>query len=130
MNNDSKIDVIIPVAGKGTRLHPHTNYFQKCLLPVGGKPILDHLISNLKGLNINTIKLITGHFENQVRDYVNGKSDYHYDCIIQKKQLGLGHAIKLGLENSDNPVLIVLGDSIFDFDIKSFCNNKILITYK
>jgi len=124
MNKDYKIDVIIPVAGKGTRLYPHTSYYQKCLLPVAGKPILEHIISNLDGLNINKIKLITGYFESQVKDYVKTKCDYDYECITQNKQLGLGHAIKLGLEDSENPVLILLGDSIFNIDFMSFCNNK------
>ena len=125
MKRHSKIDVIIPVAGKGTRLYPHTHSYQKCLLPVGGQPILGHIISNLNGLSINKIKLITGHFENQVKEYVNFFSDYDFECITQNEQLGLAHAIKLGLEYSDNPVLIILGDSIFNIDFISFCNNNI-----
>ena len=38
---------IIPVAGHGTRLEPHTLFMQKCLLPVAGKPILEHIIDKI-----------------------------------------------------------------------------------
>ena len=123
MNKFPEIDIIIPVAGKGERLMPHTRYYQKCLLPVAGKPILNHIIKNFEGLNINKIKLITGHHSEQVEDFVMKRSDYKYECIVQEEQLGLGHAIKLGLEKSDKPVLIVLGDSIFNINYKDFCSS-------
>ena len=125
MKELSKIDVIIPVAGKGTRLYPHTEYYQKCLLPVGDKPILGHIIDRLEGLNINKIKLITGHHETQVNQYFKNISQYDFKCIKQDQQLGLAHAIGLSLDKSEKPVLIILGDSIFDMDFLSFCNKNI-----
>lgn len=120
----SSIDIIIPVAGKGTRLRPHTNYHQKCLLPVAEQPILGHILSRLNVLNVNKIKLITGYFEDQVFEYVKNNQQYDFKLIRQEQQLGLAHAIKLGLDRTDRPVLIVLGDSIFDMDYKLFCKNK------
>ena len=122
MNQNNLIDVIIPVAGKGVRFYPHTKYTQKCLLPVGGKPILGHIFSRIRSLNINSVKLITGHFENKVKEYIENYKNLNIDCIYQSEQLGLAHAIKLGLQKTENPVLIILGDSIFDIDYVDFCN--------
>ncbi|MAV59197.1 MAG: hypothetical protein CMG07_04510 [Candidatus Marinimicrobia bacterium] len=122
MNQNNLIDVIIPVAGKGERFYPITKYTQKCLLPVGDKPILGHILSRIQSLNIKSVKLITGHFENKVKEYVENYKNLNIACIYQSEQLGLAHAIKLGLQNIENPVLIILGDSIFDIDYVDFCN--------
>ena len=55
MNQNNLIDVIIPVAGKGERFYPHTKYTQKCLLPVGDKPILGHILSKINSVNMSRI---------------------------------------------------------------------------
>ena len=60
---------IIPVAGHGTRFEPHTLFCQKCLLPVGGKPILEHILDRLTKASVTDITLIIGHFGEQVREY-------------------------------------------------------------
>ena len=122
MNQNNLIDVIIPVAGKGERFYPHTKYTQKCLLPVGDKPILGHILSKINSLNINSVKLITGHFQDKVKEYIENYKNLNINCIYQSEQLGLAHAIKLGLQKTENPVLIILGDSIFDIDYVDFCN--------
>lgn len=115
--------VIIPIAGHGTRLLPHTKYLQKCLLPVAGKPVIDHILEPLIKQGINDIILITGHLENQVKKYVT-KFDAKFKFVRQPEALGLGHAVNLGLENSEEPVLIQLGDVIYDINFSEFCQSE------
>ena len=107
---------IIPVAGHGTRLEPHTLICQKCLLPVAGKPVLEHILDRLTEASITDITLIIGHLGAQVREYCNTYANAKFTFIEQKERLGLGHAIYLGLAQSEEPVIIVLGDSILELD--------------
>ncbi|MFQ6615474.1 MAG: sugar phosphate nucleotidyltransferase [Fidelibacterota bacterium] len=114
--------VIIPIAGLGTRLLPHTIKRQKCLLPVAGKPVIDHILEPLVWGNFDPIVLITGHLEDQVRDHVK-KYDARFEFVRQPDPLGLGHAVFLGLENTDEPAMIQLGDVIYHLDFGDFCHS-------
>ena len=107
---------IIPVAGHGTRLEPHTLVQQKCLLPVAGKPVLEHILDRLIKIGIDDITLIIGHLGRQVKEYCKGYKNINFTFVEQSERLGLGHAIYQGLDRSDDPVLIVLGDSILELD--------------
>ena len=116
---------IIPVAGHGTRLEPHTLSLQKCLFPVAGKPVLQHIIDKLVDVDIYDITLIIGHLGEQVKDFCKIYGKVNFSFIEQKKQLGLGHAIYLGLDSTEDSVLIVLGDSILELDYSKFISSKI-----
>ena len=63
--------VIIPVAGHGTRLLPHTDKRQKCLLPVAGNPVIDHILEPLIDQGFDEIVLVTGYLEEQLREHVS-----------------------------------------------------------
>ena len=107
---------IIPVAGHGTRLEPHTVKLQKCLLPVAGKPVMEHILDRLTEAGVTNITLIIGHLGKQVREYCNTYTKAKFTFVEQKEQLGLGHAVYQGVDQSEEPVLIVLGDSILELD--------------
>ncbi|MCJ7801556.1 MAG: sugar phosphate nucleotidyltransferase [Candidatus Marinimicrobia bacterium] len=117
---------IIPVAGYGTRLMPHTKRYQKTLLPIAGKPALDFILDPLFNSGINEIIFIVGHLKEQVIDHMK-KYDGNFSFIEQKVRLGLGHAILTGLANTDEPVLIQLGDTIFDIDYHKFIDSQVNI---
>ncbi|MBC8479836.1 MAG: nucleotidyltransferase family protein [FCB group bacterium] len=110
---------IIPVAGQGTRLLPHTEHTQKCLLPVAGRPILEHLIQPLIEIGVDEIVLIIGHLGEQVVEFCKSISPVRFTFVEQKQRLGLGHAIFQGLKQVDEPVLIMLGDTIFKMDFRA-----------
>ena len=114
---------IIPVAGHGTRLEPHTLSLQKCLFPVAGRPVLQHIIDKLINANITDITLIIGHLGEQVRDFCKIFDNVNFSFIEQTERLGLGHAVQLGLEPINDPVLIVLGDSILELDYFKFISS-------
>lgn len=107
------------MAGYGTRLRPHTERYQKALIPVAGKPSLDFILEPLINSGIDKIIFIVGHLKEQIVKHME-KYDGDYSFIEQKERLGLGHAVLSGLEFTDEPVLIQLGDTIFDIDYDKF----------
>ena len=108
---------VIPVAGKGTRLRPHTYSLPKVLLNVAGKPILGHILDALQEQGINKTTLITGYMGELVEEYVK-KYDMESKFVFQKDRKGLGHAIWMAKDTfGDEPLMIILGDTIFDADL-------------
>ena len=111
------LKAIIPVAGHGTRLEPHTLTLQKCLLPVAGKPVLEHILDRITGTGVTDITLIIGHLGDQVKKFCLSYKNADFTFVEQKKRLGLGHAVYQGLVHCDEPVVIVLGDSILELEL-------------
>jgi len=107
---------IIPAAGIGTRLRPHTHIYPKVLLNVAGKPIINYVIDSVVENDIKDIRMVIGYKEDQVKEYVrNYYKDLNIDFVIQKDFLGLGYAVNLALKDMQNEdTLIVLGDTIID----------------
>lgn len=110
---------IIPVAGVGSRLRPHTFTHPKVLLNVAGKPILAHILDKIIAEGIDDATIIVGHMSEMIRDYVSRVyPGLNVAYVEQEELLGLGHAIYLSRETiTDDPVLIILGDTIFDVDL-------------
>ncbi len=110
---------VIPVAGVGTRLRPHTYALPKVLLNVAGKPILAHILDALLKQEITKATIITGYMGDLVEEFVRKRyGQMELAFIEQKEMLGLGHAIWTGCPSYDEePLLIILGDTIFDVDL-------------
>ena len=110
--------VIIPLAGKGTRLRPHTHVTPKPMLRVAGKPVMSYVLDKLKDLGgIEQIVYITGHLKEKVEDFARKSLDVPAVFIEQKVQDGTAGAIALAREYIDQPVLIIFVDTIFDADL-------------
>ncbi len=117
------MNVIIPVAGEGTRLRPHTHAVPKSLLYVAGKPILGHILDSLEGLKIDNFVIVLGARGEAIIDFCNTyPHDFKY--VLQEKRLGLGHAIFLGAQALEGPTLVLLGDTIIDVDYLKFCKGN------
>jgi glucose-1-phosphate thymidylyltransferase len=118
--------VIIPVAGIGTRLRPHTYSVPKVLLPVAGKPMLAHILDIVRRLKPEEVVFIIGFLGDQIVQYV--RKNYKFKCkfIKQKELKGLGYAINMAAPEleGDQPVLIILGDTIFDADLLPVIKGK------
>jgi glucose-1-phosphate thymidylyltransferase len=109
---------VIPVAGVGTRMRPHTYALPKVLLNVAGKPILAHILDELKEQNILKATIITGYMGKMVEEFVLKRyPDMQFDFVVQEELLGLGHAIWKARETFDDKLMIILGDTIFDVDL-------------
>lgn len=120
---------IIPVAGIGTRLQPITNSLPKVLVNVAGKPMLFHLIDEIvRNGKIDTVVLVIGYLGDMIKDAVSGSygnSPVKFEYVEQKEMLGLGHAVYHGAEFiGEEPVIIILGDTIFEFNLDSFISNE------
>lgn len=117
---------VIPVAGIGTRLKPHTYTTPKVLLNVGGKPMLGHILDKLLEEKVYKATFVIGHLGDQIKDYV--KKEYPSitaDFIEQKKMDGLGHAIYTAIPTfDDKEIFIILGDTVFDVNVKDVFKNK------
>lgn len=113
---------IIPVAGIGSRLKPHTTTQPKSLIPVAGKPILGHIMDTLIEAGIADFVFIIGHLGDKIEQYISDHyTGVNSSFVIQTLGKGTGHAIWLARNEvkDDEPVLIVLGDTIFETDLKA-----------
>jgi glucose-1-phosphate thymidylyltransferase len=110
--------VIIPLAGKGTRLRPHTHLTPKPMLKVAGKPVISYLLDDLKSLGgIEQIVYITGHLKEKVEEYARKEYDFPAVFVEQTVQNGTATAVDLARPYVDQPVLIIFVDTIFDADL-------------
>jgi glucose-1-phosphate thymidylyltransferase len=110
--------VIIPLAGKGTRLRPHTHITPKPMMKVAGKPVMSYILDDLKKLGtVEQIIYITGHLKEKVEEFARASTDIPSVFIEQKVQDGTAGAIALAREYVDQPVLIIFVDTIFDADL-------------
>ncbi len=110
---------IIPVAGVGSRLRPHTFALPKVLLNVAGKPILGHILDKIVGEGIHEGTIVVGLMGDKIREYVSqAYPAFHAEYVEQEERLGLGHAIYISRHTiGTEPILIILGDTIFDVDL-------------
>jgi glucose-1-phosphate thymidylyltransferase len=115
------VKAIIPVAGIGTRLRPHTHTVPKALVPVAGKPIVGHILDELSPLGVRDIVLVTGYMGDRVESYVDSAyPDLNVNYVQQDERRGLGHAIHLTEDYvGEGPILIILGDTVVTAD---FCS--------
>ena len=110
--------VIIPLAGKGTRLRPHTHVTPKPMLKIAGKPVMDYILDDLEKLGgIDQIIYITGHLKEKVEEHVRGAYKFDSVFIEQKVQDGTAGAVELAKPYVHEPVLIIFVDTIFDADL-------------
>lgn len=111
---------IIPVAGAGTKLRPHTYTQPKALIPLAGKTVLSIIIDRLRDAKIEEFIFIIGYLGDKIKDYINQTyPDLKCSFIHQNERTGTGPAILLTKELVNNDeVLIVLGDTIADFNIQ------------
>jgi glucose-1-phosphate thymidylyltransferase len=112
--------VIIPLAGKGTRLRPHTHLVPKPMLKIAGKPVMAYILEDLEKLgNVKEVIYITGHLKEKVEEYARTEfSKLPSKFVEQKVQDGTAGAVKLAqpfVGNDD--VLIIFVDTIFETDL-------------
>jgi glucose-1-phosphate thymidylyltransferase len=111
---------IIPVAGAGTKLRPHTYTQPKALIPLAGKTILSIIVDQLKEVGITDFIFIIGYLGEKIKDYVQTNyPELNTNFITQNERLGVGHAIEITKEIVGNDeLIIVLGDTIAEYDLK------------
>jgi glucose-1-phosphate thymidylyltransferase len=92
---------------------------------VAGKPIIGHILDKIIEAGIDEATIIVGHLGEMVKEYALKNYSITFDFVEQAEPLGIGHAIYLSRHTfSNNPILIILGDTIFDVDMKSMIANQ------
>lgn len=110
--------VIIPLAGKGTRLRPHTHTVPKPMLKVAGKPVMDYVMEDVAKLHgVEQVVYITGHLKEKVEAYAKEHYKFPGVFVEQKVQDGTAGAVELARPYVDQPVLIIFVDTVFDADL-------------
>lgn len=116
-----KLKVVIPMAGLGTRLRPHTWSKPKQLVSVAGKPVLDHVLATLATLPDPTgVELvnIVGYLGDQIEEHL--RTNYpqvtsHF--VLQEDPRGQSHAILLARQHLQGPMLVVFADTLLETDL-------------
>jgi len=109
--------VIVPLAGKGTRLLPLTKRVPKPLVKVAGRPIMDYVMDTVAGLDVEELIVITGHLKDVVQQHIVKHYDVPARFVEQKTLDGTAGAIDLARPYVDGPVLIIFVDTLFDADL-------------
>ncbi|PYP48714.1 MAG: hypothetical protein DMD42_00345 [Gemmatimonadetes bacterium] len=109
--------VIVPLAGKGTRLLPLTKRVPKPLVRVAGRPVMDYVMDAVKGLDVDELIVITGHLKDVVERYIVERYDVKATFVEQKTLDGTAGAINLARPYVDSPVLIIFVDTVFEADL-------------
>ena len=110
--------VIIPLAGKGTRLRPHTFATPKPLLPVGGRPVMSYILDDLRELGVEEIVFITGYLKEKIEAYIGSEyPNFRSHFIEQPVQNGTAGAVVLAEQFVDEDILIIFVDTLFDADL-------------
>ena len=109
--------IIVPLAGLGTRLRPHTFTKPKPLINIAGKPLLGHVLDMFQGISADEFIFITGYLGEQIETYL----EYEYPDLkkrhVEQRDLkGQSPAVLLAKEFVDGPVLIVFADTIIQAD--------------
>lgn len=110
---------IVPTAGLGVRLRPHTYTQPKGLLSVAGKPVLAHILDELVGAGVDEIVFVVGYLGEKIEAWARAQySGLRLHFVVQTQALGNGHAVYVAREYLDGPpALVIFGDTIIKGDV-------------
>jgi glucose-1-phosphate thymidylyltransferase len=119
------MQILLPIAGLGTRVRPHTHVRPKPMLSLAGKPVLGHLLDYLMQLEPSSVIMIVGERGEQIERYVreNYKVPVHFRSQTELK--GQSHAIKMAEDLISEPLLVVFGDTIFRAPLDRVTNSAV-----
>lgn len=119
--------VVIPVAGLGKRLRPLTFTLPKALIQVAGKPVLSHILGGISRVNPDEIIIVASPWGAlDIKRFADSQTRIPVRVVLQEEPKGLGDAVLRARESvsPEEPLLILLGDTILDFDISPFLKEK------
>jgi len=122
-----KITVVIPMAGFGTRLRPHTWSRPKQLLSLAGKRVIEHVLDTFDTLPERTqveYVFIVGYLGDKIKQFMREEHpdlDVHF--VVQEEMRGQSHAIYLAKEHINGPMIMVFADTLIETDL-AFLENE------
>ena len=116
---------VILAGGLGTRLQPYTNSLPKPMLPLGEKPILEHLIEWIKKNGVKEIVLCVSYLRKKIEDYFGDgkKFGVKIEYAISKKPLATAGQLKTAEKFIDDTFVCLYGDSIYNFSLKNMISD-------
>ncbi|MHA1885596.1 MAG: nucleotidyltransferase family protein [Promethearchaeota archaeon] len=111
---------IILCAGQGKRLKPYTNEYQKAMIPIHGKPLLEYIIEGLSSVGFKSIILVVGYRKEQIIDYFQNGDQWgiKIEYVVQKKLNGTGGALLLcEMLIKINHFFLTWGDVLVPYDV-------------
>jgi len=116
---------VILAAGEGKRLRPFTETMPKVMLPVGNKPVLEHIIDAVKKSGIDEIIIVVGYKKEVIMDYFKNYKGVKITYVQQNKQLGTAHALLQAKNHIKNSFIVLAGDNIINQkSISKLINDK------
>ena len=117
--------VIIPLAGFGTRLRPHTYTKPKPLINVAGRAVLGHILDKFAGLDVEEFIIVHGHLGEQIQHYMSTQyPQYRARFVEQKELIGQADAILRCQPFVSGPVMIVFVDTLFEADLSNLMHES------
>lgn len=117
------MNIIILLAGYGTRLRPHTYTKPKPLITVAGKPVLGHILDGIANVQIDKVAFVVGYLGDQFEPYV--KRVYpglNAEYIEQKEANGQASAVLLAKDAVSGPTVVIFGDTVTDADLSKLAS--------
>jgi len=107
---------IVLAAGEGMRMRPLTSSHPKAMLPIGGKPLLEHLVSRAKEAGVERFVIVVGHQKDKITDHFgDGEAlGVKIDYVVQEERLGTGHALLRAEGLAEDRFLVANGDVLCD----------------
>jgi glucose-1-phosphate thymidylyltransferase len=114
--------IVIPVAGAGAKLRPHTYTQPKPLIPLAGKTILSFIMDQFIDAGMTDFVFVIGYLGEKIKHFVEEKyPGINANFVVQDEHSGTGHAVYLtkNLFAPGEEMMVVYGDTICDFDLKA-----------
>ena len=123
-----KLKIVIPMAGFGKRLRPHTWSRPKQLLSLAGKTVIEHVIDTFNTLPDKIeaeFVFIVGYLGDKIKTYMAEEHpDVHVDFVVQDEMKGQSHAIYLAKDHIDGPMIMVFADTLIETDLNFLDSEK------
>ena len=115
---------VILAGGLGTRLQPYTTFLPKPMLPLGEKPILEHLVDWAKKNGIKAVVLCVSYLRKTIEDYFEDGKRFgvSIEYAVSNRPLATAGQLKTAEKFIDDTFVCMYGDSIFDFNLRSMIN--------
>ncbi len=114
-------NIVIMAGGKGQRLSPFSELLPKPLIPINGKPAIDHLIEKFLNIGVNKIYITVNYKKNIIKSYINDQfKNSKIICIEEKKPLGTASSLSLIKANTKKDLLVVNCDTLLNIHYDKF----------
>ena len=115
---------VILAGGLGTRLQPYTTFLPKPMLPLGEKPILEHLIDWTRKNDVKSVVLCVSYLRKTIEDYFEDGKRFgvSIEYAVSNRPLATAGQLKTAEKFIDDTFVCMYGDSIFDFNLRNMIN--------